>query len=438
MKKILLIYRFEWKNLKASKVMMIACSLLIASGLYSIYYGSTEIKKQVTHIQSLRTQEQIRMDTIRQRLKADTTVQAHKEAYLRTTNPAQLNRFVKIYATNTPTPMASLSLGQRDLHPYYIRLDATAFYKQINTNEIKNPLKLFTGNFDLAFVFIYLFPLVIILLTYNIYSAEKEQGTLPLLASQPLKVSQVMWVKTSFRLCLVILLGVFITFSGVLINRIPIVENMYNISKWLGVVSLYALFWFALMYGLISLRKNSALNAFAGLGIWLLLTLIFPALLNITVNIQAPPPAKGEMVNMIRTRSTNQWGNPKSYIFDKFYPKYPQYNDGDTLNFYKWMYAGYLLMDKDAQKIDQKFQQQIQKRKRLSQQWLWLTPAVLVQKQLNQIAQTDSYSQVKYLQKARKFHRKLIRFYYPKIFKEHKVTLQDLKKLPFYQSNQQL
>lgn len=173
MKKLLLIYRFEWKNLIANRVMMLIFLLLIASGLYSIYYGNTEISRQKENIAYLKKQEQVRLDTIRKRMQADTSIQANKDAFMRSANPAQLNRFVKAYAFNNPSALASLSLGQRDLQPYYIRLDATAFFKQINTSEIKNPLKLFTGNFDLAFVFIYLFPLVIILLTYDVYSAEK-------------------------------------------------------------------------------------------------------------------------------------------------------------------------------------------------------------------------------------------------------------------------
>ncbi|OJJ21751.1 hypothetical protein BKI52_14720 [marine bacterium AO1-C] len=434
MKKLLLIYKFEWKSLIANRTMVLIFLLLVLSGLYSIYYGKAEIKKQANHIGYLKTQEKVRLDTILRRMKADTSFKVNKNAFQRAQNPAQLNRFVKAYAINPPSPMASLSLGQRDLQPYYVRLDATAFHKQMNTTEIKNPLKLFTGNFDLAFVFIYLFPLVIILLTYDIYSAEKEQGTLPLLASQPLKVSRVMWIKVSFRLLVILGLGLLLTFLGVLLNGISVTANLGKIIQWMGVISVYTLFWFAMMYGVIALRKSSAFNAIAGLGAYLMLTLVFPALLNIFINIQAPPPAKNEMTNMIRTRFANQWGNPKSWIFKDFYPKYPQYNDGDTLSFNKWFYAGYLLMDEEARKINQKFEQQLQKRKTLGKQWLWITPAVLAQEKLNQVAQTGQEAQQQYLQKAEAFHAKLRDFYYPRIFKDKKIKVQEISKIPRYES----
>ncbi|HAS43089.1 MAG TPA: hypothetical protein DCS93_21595 [Microscillaceae bacterium] len=436
MKKLLLIYKFEWKNLIANRIMVLIFLLLILSGLYSIYYGQTEIKKQTTHIGYLKQQEKVRLDTILYRMKADTSFKANKAAFQRAQNPAQLNRFVKAYAINPPSPMASLSLGQRDLQPYYVRLDATGFHQQMNTSEIKNPLKLFTGNFDLAFVFIYLFPLVIILLTYDIYSAEKEQGTLPLLASQPLKVSQVMWIKVSFRLLTILGLGLLLTLLGVVLNGISIAHNLGKISQWMAIISAYTLFWFALMYGIMALRKSSAFNAITGLGAYLMFTLVFPALLNIFINIQAPPPAKNEMTNLIRTRSSKQWGNPKSWVFKDFYLKYPQYNDGDTLNFYKWLYAGYTITDEKAQEVNGQFHRQIQKREALGKQWLWITPAVLAQEKLNQVAQTGHRAQQQYLQKAQAFHAQLRDFYYPRIFKNKKVTIEEVNKIPRYSTQE--
>ena len=436
MKKLLLIYKFEWKSLIANRIMVLIFLLLVISGVYSIYYGKSVIGKQEQQIAYLKKQEKARMDTILKRIKADTTIKANKAPFERAQNPAQLNRFVKAYAINSPTPLARLSLGQRDIQPYYFRLDATAFYKQVYASgEIKNPLKLFTGNFDLAFVFIYLFPLVIILLSYDIYSAEKEQGTLPLLASQPLKVSQVMWIKISFRLLIILGLALFLTLLGLVFNGISITANLSQIGKWMGIISAYTLFWFAIMYGVIALRKSSAFNAITGLGTYLVLTLVFPALLNIIINIQAPPPAKNDMTNMIRTRFANQWDNPKSWVFKDFYPKYHQYNDGDTTSFYKWFYAGYLLMDEQSDKLNQQFEQQIQKRKQLADRWLWLTPAGLAQEKLNQVAQTGLQAQQQYMQKAKKFHSKLAKFYYPKIFKDQKTTVQDIKKIPFYGKN---
>ena len=41
-----------------------------------------------------------------------------------------------------------------------------------------------SGNLDLGFVIIYLFPLVLIAMTFNLYSEEKELGTWRILAAQ--------------------------------------------------------------------------------------------------------------------------------------------------------------------------------------------------------------------------------------------------------------
>ena len=64
------------------------------------------------------------------------------------------------------------------------------------------------GRFDLAFVLIYLYPLLILALTYNLLSAEKEQGTLALALSQPVSLRTL--VSARWRCAAVVLLGVVV------------------------------------------------------------------------------------------------------------------------------------------------------------------------------------------------------------------------------------
>src|SRR3546814_6574788 len=54
--------------------------------------------------------------------------------------------------------------------------------------EIENPLNLMTGTFDISFVVIFLLPVFIIALTYDMLSGEKESGTLALAMTQPVSL----------------------------------------------------------------------------------------------------------------------------------------------------------------------------------------------------------------------------------------------------------
>ena len=65
--------------------------------------------------------------------------------------------------------------------------------------ELENPQRLLSGRLDLAFVLIYLYPLLILAISYNLLSAEQEQGTLALLLSQPVSLRTVILAKVAVR-----------------------------------------------------------------------------------------------------------------------------------------------------------------------------------------------------------------------------------------------
>lgn len=86
-----------------------------------------------------------------------------------------------------PGPLASLAAGQTDLYPFGYLVTTGNRESLVTSEPLENPVKLHTGTFDLAFVLIYLGPLLILALSFNLISEEKEGGTLGLLLSQPVR-----------------------------------------------------------------------------------------------------------------------------------------------------------------------------------------------------------------------------------------------------------
>ena len=62
------------------------------------------------------------------------------------------------------------------------------------------------------------------------------------------------------------------------------------------------------------------------------------------------------------------WGNPKSFVWEKFYPENAQYNDGDSTNFEKWYYASFTLLDEEANKWNEEFEKQVQEERLTDQE----------------------------------------------------------------------
>ena len=110
-----------------------------------------------------------------------------------------------------PAPLAPIAVGQRDLQPQAIRLTTEDHLSSDKENEtaMSGPTRLMTGAFDLGFLFVVLFPLVVIALSYELLSGERERGTLAMLLSQPVSQRALVLGKAGARaiaLCVVTLL----------------------------------------------------------------------------------------------------------------------------------------------------------------------------------------------------------------------------------------
>jgi ABC-2 type transport system permease protein len=189
-----LLFYYEYLHFKAARGLLLLTGLLLAAGLYGIYYGTAEVARQRQHLAEL------------------PALGRHQVAELQAKFPGpadagEVGYYHHNYALHHPTAWAGLALGQRDVNPYYLKLRLLGLQGQLYASENVNPAKALSGNFDLAFVLVYLFPLLIIALGFNLLSSEREQGILPLLLAQPVSATQLVGAKLAFRLAVVLGLG---------------------------------------------------------------------------------------------------------------------------------------------------------------------------------------------------------------------------------------
>ena len=59
-------------------------------------------------------------------------------------------------------------------------------------NELENPVNLMTGAFDIAFVVIFLLPIFILAISYDLLSSERERGTLAMILAHPISLKELM------------------------------------------------------------------------------------------------------------------------------------------------------------------------------------------------------------------------------------------------------
>ena len=198
-------------------------------------------------------------------------------------------------------PLAPVALGQTDLFPSQFRVGYQSKVAFINNDDIENPWHLLSGHFDLAFVIVYLLPLLIFALSYNLLSAERESGTLRLLLSQPLALGTLLLGKVGVRSIVLLGLAVLVP-AGVLLAVRPDATLQAGAAAlwWVALVGSYALFWFALVVAVNAFGRSSASNAMVLVIGWVLLVLVAPVLLNLAVTAAAPSPSRAELATRIR------------------------------------------------------------------------------------------------------------------------------------------
>ncbi len=431
MKTLIHIISFEWKTLWRSNTLKVLLLVVFGSGIYGIYFGKFEIDKQEARISQVQQFERQQFDSLLVWAQLDTSLVGNKEKYQQAVSPTGVgwNKHFTYYLSNEAPDAAGLCLGQRDLFPVYYGFNVTDLARQVNTGELANPMKLLSGNFDLSYVFVFLFPLLVVALFYNLYAGEKEGGTLSLLQSQSLSLRMILFSKGLLRLFIVWGLAATLLALGFLLQGISIVGNEQLIISWLLVIFGYCLLWAILMGVIVWFRQRSELSAMLGLGVWLIFTLITPALLNLFVLANEPLPNRADMIHVVRTLNNENWDNPKSYVWDKFYPENPEYNDGDTTNFDKWYYASFTVIDNEANVLKAQFEEQVNKRTALLEKWEWLAPAAMVHEKLSNLSNTDRQSHVEFVEQAYTYHKELKKLYYDRIFSGEQFSFDDLKSL---------
>ncbi len=435
MNAFLLILKNDWLRLTRGKALKILAGLALLSGLYALMYGQTFVRRQRATIAELKLDERTRLDSLESWARLDTSVAANREKWATATSAYAVNvpqgyRF----AVHDPSALTPLSLGMRDLFPYYQDVWGRAIFRQVFQQEIANPQKLSVGHFDWAFVVIFLLPLLLIALSYNLLSAENELGTYSLLRSQPVTLRQIVLAKLALRLLLVLGFLVGITVLAVPVLGIDLAKNSGLLAKFLLVSVAYGLFWGAVVFAVVSFQKSSAVNALTLLGCWLVLVIALPTLLQQILTISQPID-RTTFENLVRDEYSQE--QPDSVVLKPYYTRHPAYYfPKDTAKRdleIRPYYARNEQLDLTLAPLVEQYETAVATREATVSRWNWLLPAVNALELFNGLAGTSAAAHRDYIRQIRDFHSRWNAFFLPKVFKNEPLKLADYTQFPAWQ-----
>lgn len=429
--------KHEWRSLSADRMLWVIAPLFAVIIGYGVYNGASWVRFQQTTLDAARQEERERFAKAKAEVIAIEQGGQPASAF---TNP----RFASVaagrtgprYALLPPAPLAALSVGQSDLYPYYFKVSSQSKQTFATNDEIENPGNLLAGRFDLAFVIIYLYPLLILALSYNLISAEREQGTLAMMMSQPVSLRTFVTGKVGLRALIVLALAIGFSLVGFLFSGADLGAEGTGLRLllWIGVVAGYGAFWFALAIAVNAFGRASATNAMALAGLWLVFVLLIPSLLNVAVTSIYPVPSRVEMVQATRRASAEATAKG-SQLLARYLEDHPELASGgqvDANDFYTKQIAVQSETERLIQPVIDHFDRQVLGQQTLVDRFRFLSPAIATQAALNDIAGTSIARYRHFLSLVDEFHQSWRAHFNPRIVQKVSLRADDYDRFPAF------
>lgn len=292
-------FRFETAMLRRAPAVWLALSLLALAALFSLQTGAARVAAQQALVDAARAEEAGRIEGLKKTLAALEKGEGPEglAPYRDPRNAAYMGGGPAArVAALTPAPLALAAVGQSDLLPPVVRVTTGAKDSFLFADEIDNPTNLLSGATDLAFVIVFVYPLVLLALTFDLRASEREKGTLVMTLASARRPGAALAGKFFARLLAPVLVALAATALGVGLYAGAGALASPGFASLALVILLYGLFWAALAAAVDGLGKSSAFNALTLICAWAALALLAPAAINSLAGYAHPAPSRLDMV----------------------------------------------------------------------------------------------------------------------------------------------
>ncbi|MEM9888466.1 MAG: hypothetical protein AAF849_21405 [Bacteroidota bacterium] len=386
------IFIYEWKHFLRNPFKVVALLLFMVAGIYGLHNGADLYHQHQAEISKINEE----IDEEREKYGAyldEGKAGPENAPWVDMTTPYWSVWFSYTYHFKTPSPALVYSVGQAEQYGFYKKVNFWASpYDADMGEEIANPERLQTGTLDFAFVLLYLSPLLLLVLLYNVTGLESEQGFMPLIEVQTAAKTTWLLSRVSFYSSMVFGLVVLLLIYGAVLTGV-FTSASQAFGKMLVYAFIYLLIW-TLSYFL-TLRKGKSIisNTLKMVGIWLLFTFILPAALHQWISIEKPANLMVEVIDATRDERQKLYDRPdsiKQAQLDAMFPKIvdsPVARDSTKISrAMSYSTSAYVndLMKKSTAAIEKEYQE----RNQLIAQTFWLNPVAFFHNRFNLISET--------------------------------------------------
>ena len=307
-----------------------------------------------------------------------------------------------------PGALADFAIGQRDLLPYFGSLslwnpDIRLFAK----HEFAEPVALALGGFDLSKAVLLVSPLLLIILAFDVLSAERDAQRLSLTLVQGSNIASLFRRRLLIR-CGVVLAPVLLVSIGALVlnsDATTFAARFTHYLLWLLGVGCYFGFWVALVAWVASRNARGVSNVLVLLLAWAGLTLVLPAVVSAVGETVYPMPSRlAYLAESREVEIETELAEPE--ITQRLVQDHPELFVGDASAIPAYVRTAFLvtsMVDDATGKILAEFEVAAQRREQALALMRFVSPAVILHGFLNDVAGSSTSRHRRYFTQARAF-----------------------------------
>ena len=403
---------FEYKHFVRSRSKVVTYLLFVSTCLYAIQNGFELYHKQsdtIIEIQRGQAEEIQKVTTWFVEGKNGPEDRSWVDIH----EPYWALRYAPTYVIKSPSSLLPLGLGQSEQFGYYKEITFwSSTYDNDMVEEIANPERLGNGTLDFAFLILYLLPLLLIVLTYDIGGLEKDDHFENLVKIQYGAWNRWIAIRMIFYVGL-LLMTVLLLMSGVVyLNTSGSFPN-----EFIGLVRLvsgYVLTFSMLYFLMLRLGDGSSSNAFNMIGIWITLCILIPGAVHQYISIKFPVGYMTDFIDANRQETYAVYSLPSDTVSEQLVSLYPSLES--EINSEQEKNGQYLRKSLSAltNELNKSAVQQIESRNarknELLQSTYWFNPVMFTQNQWNSYTSSDYEAYLVYRLKVQQIIDKKIGF----------------------------
>ncbi len=296
-----------------------------------------------------------------------------------------------------PFPMMVFSLGQSEQYGYHKKVSnwSTTFDGDL-IEEIANPERLAIGTLDFNFVLLYLTPMLIIILLFNVGGLEKDLNFENFILLNNISKRKWLLLRYSFYFLAVNTLVFISTIPYILLSGL-LQTSFIKFAEFSIIILVYSLIWFILFYFINLYSSGSSDTSLKMISVWLLLCIIIPGAVHQISAFKFPNKYMVDYLDTSREKTYAIFDLPFDSLKLNLLEEFPNLNStvyatDTTLNERVINRSISGLANILNKKVAKEIEARNEERNQFIRTLFFLNPIIFFQNRINELAETDYYS----------------------------------------------